>query len=374
MYVHGKLSDDLILIIFNSHTKMNGDTIHNVVQSVCFLTGFTLTVSFVIRYYLAVLHQQDKTSPLMQALHAKCGLLTRNSNTDHYELNINNISLISSCKVIKINNAKEVSSLNLSIISVIFSYVALLFFIVDKFLDSSIYNGSIHTTIITTYQMGLLSDIAFAIAFASQPIFGYSICGHLTSILHNSIYQLSKKWIQLMQMTNSTVLVVFLINLTIIRGTGTGRQTTIGIILAGLLVLGQLTFIATVMRLYYIKLGQIINDLHNSKFNSNVHVKRATRKAEQQILNRIVQSWIVNALFFVLLLCEIVSLIFISRFINGIETQLKFRNSIMCCGMNYMIGISSLQAGFNIELYQKWCNKCHNCCVVVMKWCLYTKK
>lgn len=377
---------------------------HNVIQCCCFVIAFALMSSFVIRYYLAILYEQEKATKFFNSLSKKYGFEfwkreKNNVNCDDYsyKFEISDLLVISKWKVNKIESKKEISSLNLTLISIMFSYVAVLFVIIEQFTNAAMYTDNPTGTI--------LNQIAIAIGFLSQFIFGFSTTDHLISILHNSIYQLSNKSIKIMQIANTFVVASFLPMFIIVAKGYIGRETDsynnnnnndsnynsdtssrnliefrIGVLCGSLLVLSEIVLIVTIMRLYYTKLGRIINDLHNFVTSHHVEqveqVEQITQRAERKLLDNLVQSIFVNLLFVCVLLLEMSMVACVNMFVQESKVQLrsKIRNTLVCVIMVFMIAVNSLQAGFNVTLYRKWCNKWHNCCLLSVQWCLYTQK
>ena len=349
----------------------NRNISYSVLQCICFMMAFSLTFCFMMRYYFAVLHTPEKTSNFFDKLSQKYGS----------DFTINNVWLISTWKVKKIDSKKEISSLNLALISIILSYVTILFFIVEKFTDGKI---------LTTYPSGILSSFGLLIGFCSKIAFKYSTVNHLTSILHNSIYQVSSKSIKLTHAVNTIVLVIFLPFWFITGASINGLKSRFGVISVTLFTLAQMAWIIIVVYLYYTKLGKIINDLNdyshsrrgrtNQKRNGNekrlpvTDLQWMNNVAQSSLFDKLVQSITVNILFVSSMLIEVVFGMVYVNIEDDVEEATKMRDTVICMSMVAIICFNSLQASFNVAVYQKGCKICHNCCVKSMRRWLYTRK
>lgn len=333
------------------------NVIHNIFQTACFGIVFIVTVCFTIRYYLSVLdgkRNDCNDSPNSSKRHvAHLG----------YSLNINEMAFISSWKVDEIKNKKEIAVLNLSLISVMFNYVSMLVITISKFVDPNIYNGK--TGVWTKYNYGG-QRLGIVICLIAQFIFIFSITKNLILILDNSIYQLSNKWIKMMKIINiAGVVSIFLVSIYFRMEEYIG---TVGAVLLCLpIFIVEIIFISMTIGLYYVKLGQIINDLrqlsnHNQRKDDN-YVKYVSQMAEKKLLDKLVQSVVVNSLFAIVIIVEEVTVLYLNLKGYQVPLRVKYGITVFSITMVMFSAINTIQAGFNRRLYQKYCKYCHACCL-----------
>ena len=151
--------------------------------------------------------------------------------------------------------------------------------------------------------------------------------------------------------------------------------TRITILLNIPIFLGEILFIIIISRLYYVKIGQIIRDLRKrrsfSSSSSNVlsnnisaNIQQVSLMAENKLLDKLVQSIIINVLFLFIIVIEIIAVGFVNYQVReSMESRLMNGITITCIAMVFLSMINTLQAEFNNRLYQKYCKFCHKCCI-----------
>ena len=342
----------------------------NTFQCVCFVIVLFGTACFVIRYYFAVLHKDSPGS--------RIGMTNKYKRYSMFNDPKLNQMLWLSCWISPsktISDKKEISALMMSLICVLFCYVSVLCLTIGRILDSM-------TSIDVLLRLGII------ISVISQFIFGFSIANNLVSILHNSIYQLSPKQIELMKSTNIAIIISFIPGI-IFLTTDYHKSSMIAyifiiVIAFPIFIISQAVFVTTVLRLYYIKVWKIINHLNvsversgggiNNNNNNNyndVQLQAATAKAQEQLLDKLVQSMILNLSFVVLLIVE-GSVYSYTNYIYNKSDEIFIVGTItMTIAMICLIVINWFQAGFNHDLYAKYCQWWHNCCLKCMRCCIY---
>lgn len=323
---------------------------------------FIMAVRFVIGYYFGVIHHNQMKKKIDKT-NNNINIFDWSDKFDHSILSdYSHMFFMSSLKISHITNKKEISALTLSIISVMFSYVTAMIFAIVSFMDKKYF--------ITLF----LTRLGIMIGMFSQFIFGFSIYNNLASILHNSIYQLSSKEIEFMKKVNIAIIASFITPMiyVVTNFDESDHFSDIIIVLSELpLFISEIVFVFLILRLYYVKVGTILKDLNNLL---NIDEKLA-EKAQRQLLDKLVQSMVLNLLFVDIWIFEIIVVIYANwqTFDHDESTLLVIAATAISPAMVVLTFINTLQAGFNYHLYQNCCKPCHNCCVKCIQCCIYKK-
>ena len=79
-------------------------------------------------------------------------------------------------------------------------------------------------------------------------------------------------------------------------------------------------------------------------------------------------------MFVGMIIFEAFVVIYTNRQLYDETDQITLGTSTMTLVMVVLIGINSLQPGFNLYWYEKLCKHFHRCCLVCIKCCIYRKK
>ena len=325
-------------------------------QILCMLIEFFVTMCFVMRYYIAVLHDTNTSNNLQKIFD-----FDYNKELEKIYFILPWLKTINS-----ITDKKQTSSLNIRLICILFSHVAVLIL-----------------TIGIIFNIDFMLRTGMMIAVFSQFIFGFTIYNYLVSILHNSIYQLSQKQIQYLRTINIASIIFSLPALSYLatdNDDGSNINYIFLIITELPLFISQTAFVSMILRLYYVKLGKIINDFQKYTAQSittdinSQQWKELTKQAQYQILDKLVQSMILNLLFVIIAILEMIVVIYTNYQQYKESVLLIFGSVTMTLAMLGLTCINSLQAPFNIQLYQKLCKQWHNCCVKCMQGCIFRIK
>lgn len=343
-----------------------------------------LVVSYVIRHFLATSLDNSKHLQIFNVdinVYLDIGFIAFCRK---------NLTIIpkSDIKQARKHENRELSMSNMHLKSIMFSWVAVLLLTIEKWSDPRAYPDPDRTSI--TINLAPVAMVGAIIAVGSQIIFRFSIYNQLTAILDGSMYQVSKKEIEAMKIANICGIILPILPLAYIKrgfnynsdDDGNIAQSYLILTLLGLpWFISEIIFISLGIRCYYVKTKEIITDLrdiftrvqqgNNGKRKiDNLSVGRMSQEVESMLLSKLVKSIILNFLFGILMMFEAFMFIYGNYHQFSMQEKYMIAMTTMFTAMVVLTILNSLSAVFNHQLYQKYCQKCHYCCVALLERCL----